>query len=194
MHCYRADDMSNMLDVAEEFGFKIAAFHHGVEAYKIADRLAEGGVCGALWAELVGLQDGGLRRHPGEPRDGRLSRGRLRHGALGFLRRHSASESGVGQVEWRMRVASVLVIAPERAIRWLTANAAEALGLSDRIGTLAAGMNADVVVWNRDPFSVYSLAGAGVHRRRLGSSTDRSRAPPARSDFMLGQDANEELR
>lgn len=51
VHCYRADEMAVMLDLAEEFDFRITAFHHGVEAYKLADRLAAEGVCGALWAD-----------------------------------------------------------------------------------------------------------------------------------------------
>ncbi|MFL6738493.1 MAG: amidohydrolase, partial [Sphingomicrobium sp.] len=51
IHCYRADEMATMLDLAKEFGFHIAAFHHGVEAYKIADKLAAAGTCGALWAD-----------------------------------------------------------------------------------------------------------------------------------------------
>src|SRR5699024_1775296 len=55
IHCYRADEMTTMLDLAKEFGFKVAAFHHGVEAYKIADRLAKEGVCGALWADWWGF-------------------------------------------------------------------------------------------------------------------------------------------
>ena len=55
-HCYRADEMATMLDVAQEFGFRISAFHHGVEAYKLADRLAEEGVCGALWADWWGFK------------------------------------------------------------------------------------------------------------------------------------------
>ena len=38
MHCYRADEMMTILDMADEFGYKVTAFHHGVEAYKIADR------------------------------------------------------------------------------------------------------------------------------------------------------------
>ena len=56
IHCYRADEMATMLDLAKEFGFKVAAFHHGVEAYKIADRLAAEGVCGALWADWWGFK------------------------------------------------------------------------------------------------------------------------------------------
>src|SRR5690606_3452286 len=56
IHCYRADEMATMLDLADEFGFKVAAFHHGVEAYKIADLLAEKGVCAALWADWWGFK------------------------------------------------------------------------------------------------------------------------------------------
>ena len=56
IHCYRSDEMATMLDVADEFGFKIAAFHHAVEAYKLADRLAERGVCAAMWADWWGFK------------------------------------------------------------------------------------------------------------------------------------------
>ena len=70
MHCYRADEMLTILDMADEFNYKVGAFHHGVEAYKIADKLAERGVCGALWADWWGFKMEGLRRHPGKPRTG----------------------------------------------------------------------------------------------------------------------------
>jgi len=56
MHCYRADEMLTILDMAEEFGYRVSAFHHGVEAYKIADELAAAGVCGALWADWWGFK------------------------------------------------------------------------------------------------------------------------------------------
>jgi imidazolonepropionase-like amidohydrolase len=74
IHCYRADEMAVMLDLAKEFGFRISAFHHGVEAYKIADRLAAGRRLRRALGRLVGLQDGSLRRHPGEHRPGRPRR------------------------------------------------------------------------------------------------------------------------
>jgi imidazolonepropionase-like amidohydrolase len=51
-----------------------------------------------------------------------------------------------------------LKITPEHAIRWLTANAAKALGVAEQVGTLEAGKQADVVVWNGNPFSVYAKA------------------------------------
>jgi len=55
-HCYRADEMAWMLDVAREYGFKITAFHHAVESYKIADLLAAEGVCAAMWADWWGFK------------------------------------------------------------------------------------------------------------------------------------------
>ncbi|HEV2286069.1 MAG TPA: hypothetical protein VGR80_08510, partial [Steroidobacteraceae bacterium] len=56
MHCYRSDQMATMIDVADEFGFKIAAFHHAVEAYKISALLAERDVCAAMWADWWGFK------------------------------------------------------------------------------------------------------------------------------------------
>ncbi len=192
VHCYRADDMSHMLDVAEEFGFKIAAFHHGVEAYKIADRLAERGVCGALWADWWGFK---MEAYDGIQENLAM----VDYPAGGCAITHSDSAEGIQRLNQESAKSMAharqlgLNITPEHAIRWLTSNPARALGLSDRIGTLASGMNADVVIWNRDPFSVYALADQvfidGIEQ------FDRSQPrAPARSDFMLGQGANEELR
>ena len=53
IHCYRADEMATMLDLAQEFGFKVSAFHHGVEAYKLAGRLAQEGVPQSMLYEDV---------------------------------------------------------------------------------------------------------------------------------------------
>jgi imidazolonepropionase-like amidohydrolase len=51
-----------------------------------------------------------------------------------------------------------LDVSRDEALRWITANPAWALGISDRTGTLEVGKNADLVLWSGDPFSVYSLA------------------------------------
>ena len=53
-HCYRADEMAQMIDISKEFGYHIAAFHHAVEAYKIADLLADNHICVATWANWWG--------------------------------------------------------------------------------------------------------------------------------------------
>src|SRR5439155_542345 len=55
-HCYRADEMQDMLDVAAEFGFHIRAFHHAVEAYKVRDLLAREGIGVATWADWWGAK------------------------------------------------------------------------------------------------------------------------------------------
>ncbi len=56
MHCYRASDMSAMMGVAQEFGFKIAAFHHATEAYKIPAELKQAGTCVAVWSDWWGFK------------------------------------------------------------------------------------------------------------------------------------------
>ena len=55
-HCYRADEMAVMIEIAKEFGYKISAFHHAVESYKIADLLADEGICSAMWADWWGFK------------------------------------------------------------------------------------------------------------------------------------------
>jgi len=55
-HCYQADEMMQMIDISKEFGYKIRSFHHGVEAYKIADVLAREGISGSLWSDWGGFK------------------------------------------------------------------------------------------------------------------------------------------
>ena len=191
-HCYRADEMAIMLDLAKEFGFKVAAFHHGVEAYKIADRLAAEGTCGALWADWWGFKM--------ESFDG------IQENLLMVDRAPGGcaivhSDSGEGIQRLNQEAAKVMAnarrigieITPEHAMRWLTLNAAKSMGIDKVTGSLTAGKNADVVVWNGNPFSSYALAeqvyvdGARVYDRH-----DRGRQPV--SDFMLGQDGQGGVR
>lgn len=185
-HCYRADEMAVMLDLAKEFGFKITAFHHGVEAYKLADRLAAEGVCGALWADWWGFK---MEAFDGIQENIAL----VDRPANSCAIVHSDSDEGIqrlnqeaAKVIANARRAGMGEIAPERAIRWLTSNAAKALGIADRTGTLEAGKMADVVVWNRNPFSSYAQAEqVYIDGARIYDRNDPARQP--KSDFMLGQ-------
>ena len=59
-HCYQADEMLVMIDIAKEFGYSIRSFHHGVEAYKIADVLAREGISASLWSDWGGFKMEGL--------------------------------------------------------------------------------------------------------------------------------------
>ncbi len=187
IHCYRADEMTTMLDLAKEFGFKVAAFHHGVEAYKLADRLAQDGVCGALWADWWGFK---MEAFDGIQENIAI----VDRPANSCAIVHSDSDEGIqrlnqeaAKVMANARRAGMGEIPPERAIRWVTSNAAKSLGIAERTGTLEAGKMADVVVWNQNPFSVYAKAEqVYIDGARIYDRNDRSRQPV--SDFMLGQE------
>jgi imidazolonepropionase-like amidohydrolase len=185
IHCYRSDEMAIMLDMAREFGFKIAAFHHAIEAYKIADVLAENEVCAAEWADWWGSK---MELYDGIQEDVALTD--LPKGGCAIV--HSDSEEGIQRLNQEAAKAMTrgvragLDIPPERAIRWVTSNAARALGILDQTGTLEAGKMADVVIWNGDPLSVYALADrVFIDGVEVFDRANPSRQP--RSDFLLGQ-------
>ena len=187
IHCYRADEMATMLDLAKEFGFKVAAFHHGVEAYKLADRLAQENVCGALWADWWGFK---MEAFDGIQENIAL----VDRPANGCAIVHSDSDEGIQRLNQEAAKVMAngqrtgLAIPPERAIRWLTLNPAKSMGIDAMTGTLEAGKMADVVVWNQNPFSVYAHAEqVYVDGARVYDRNDRTRQPT--SDFMLGQGA-----
>jgi len=183
-HCYRADEMATMIDVSKEFGFHIAAFHHAVESYKIADLLAENHICGALWADWWGFK---MEAFDGIQENIAIV-DRVRDGCAIV---HSDSAEGIQRLNQEAGKAMArgnrmgYAITPERALRWLTQNPAQAMGIAAQTGTLKSGKMADVVIWNRDPFSVYALADQVFIDGAL--VLDRSRPnPKPRSDFMLG--------
>jgi imidazolonepropionase-like amidohydrolase len=189
MHCYRSDEMTTMLDVADEFGFKIVAFHHAVEAYKIADRLADKGVCAAMWADWWGFK---MEAYDGIQEN--LPMVDFPDHSCAIV--HSDSGDGVQRLNQEAAKAMAhgaragFAVSPERAIRWLTYNPAKSLGLEDRIGTLQTGKAADVVIWNGNPFSVYALA----EQVFIDGAPKFDRAHPAvkpRSDFLLGASSTE---
>jgi imidazolonepropionase-like amidohydrolase len=186
MHCYRADEMAIMMDVAKEFHYKIAAFHHAVEAYKIVPLLKDNSVCAAVWADWWGYKveaydavranaafidagGGCVMLHSDAPISGE------------HLPLDAALAIGAGEL-------AGVNISEEHALAWLTINPARSLHLDDQIGSLEPGKNADVVLWSGDPFSVYSrtelvlIDGAVVYDRN-------DQTKQAVSDFEVGQPA-----
>jgi imidazolonepropionase-like amidohydrolase len=153
-HCYRADEMAQMIDISREFGYRIRSFHHGVEAYKIADLLAKEGISASIWADW-----GSFKMEALDAVKGNLAL--VDHaGARTIV--HSDDPSGSQRLNQEAAKAMAagaeigIPVSHEQAIKWLTINPAWALGLDDRIGSLETGKNADVVLWTGDPFSVYS--------------------------------------
>ena len=185
MHCYRADEMVNVLDMAKEFDFDITSFHHAVEAYKVADYLADNGVCAAVWADWWGFKL--------EAYDGILENAALIHdqpGGCAII--HSDSEIGIQRLNQDAaramaagRRAGVPVFEKD-AIAWITLNPAIAMGIDEETGSLEEGKMADLVIWNRNPFSVY----AQTERVFVDGALLFDRQNPLlspRTDFELGQ-------
>jgi imidazolonepropionase-like amidohydrolase len=186
MHCYRSDDMATMLDIAHEFRFKLTAFHHATEAFKIIPLLKDNGVCVMTWG---GPDWGGFKM---EAYDHTALEVSMLHKAGVCVAVTSDSASTVQHLNLdaaRSMLAgnrAGLHLTFEDAIQWITINPAKAMGVDREVGTLEVGKMADVVIWNRDPFSVYAYAeevlvdGVEVYRRG-----DPSYDRPA--DFELGQ-------
>ncbi|HEU4632123.1 MAG TPA: amidohydrolase [Gemmatimonadaceae bacterium] len=155
-HCYRADEMAQMIDIAQEFGYEIRSFHHAVEAYKIADLLARDSIAASVWADW-----GAFKMEALDAVTGNLPL-LYKAGAITIV--HSDDPSGSQRLnqEAAKGIAAGhrlgIDIPEEEAIKWLTINPAWALDLDDRIGSLEPGKNADVVLWSGDLFSVYTRA------------------------------------
>ena len=188
MHCYRADEMSLMLELAASYGFSIRSFHHAVEAYKIADRLAANDTAVSIWADWWGFKM--------EAYDGIRENAALVTKAGGRAIIHSDSANGIqrlnqeaGKALFAGRRAGV-EISDEQALQWLTLNPAWALGVDDQTGSLEPGKDADIVVWSGDPFSVYSQATLVFIDGKL--VYDREGHDRDLSDFDLG--LRDELR
>lgn len=185
MHCYRADEMMTILDMADEFGYKLGTFHHGVEAYKIADELAANGVCGALWADWWGFK---MEAYDGIQENVALVD--RPEGSCSIV--HSDSDEGIQRLNQEAAKAMArgnavgMNIAPERAIRWITSNPAKSLGIDAKTGTLATGKMADVVIWNQNPFSVYAKAEQVFIDGAMIFDRNNPELQPV-TDFELGQ-------
>jgi imidazolonepropionase-like amidohydrolase len=186
MHCYRADEMLLILDMAQEYGYQVSAFHHGVETYKIAQQLADAGVCAAIWSDWWGFK---MEAYDGIQENIALTD--LPEGSCVIV--HSDSDELIQRLNIEAAKAMTrgqrlgLDIPPERAVRWITANPARALGVLDQTGTLEPGKMADIVLWNGDPFSIYAL----VDRVYVDGAPVYDRFDPALqpvSDFELGQE------
>jgi imidazolonepropionase-like amidohydrolase len=184
-HCYRADEMAQMLDLAREFGFKIRSFHHAVESYKIADLLAKNDVAVSVWADWWGFKE--------EAMDGIQQNAALNQQAGGRPIIHSDDPGGIQRLNQEAAKAmdagirSGIPITRDQALRWITANPAWALGLDSMVGTLEPGKMADVVVWSADPFSVYAKA-VQVYNDGWLVYDRNDPAHQPRTDFELGQE------
>ena len=185
-HCYRADDMSAFMDMAQEFNFNIKSFHHALEAYKIKDRLAREGISISTWADWWGFK---MEAYDGIPQNIAMLQ---KAGVRAIV--HSDSADDIRRLNQEAQKAATagakkgLHFSENEILRWITYNPAWALGIEALTGTLEVGKYADITVWDGNPFSVYTKVS---HVFILGHHVFDASKPPRLSDFELGNSAYE---
>jgi len=183
-HCYRADEMALVLDMAKEFGYKVSTFHHAVESYKIADLLRDNGVCSAVWADWWGFK---MEAYDAIPENAAIL-----HNTGACVVIHSDDENQIQRLNQEAAKAQAdgrrmgINISDAEVIKWLTYNPAKALGISDKTGSLKPGKMADLVLWNGNPLSVYTRPDKVWIDGALMFDASNPKIRPV-SDFELGQ-------
>ncbi|MBX9460171.1 MAG: amidohydrolase family protein [Brevundimonas sp.] len=184
-HCYRADEMAQMIDLSKEFGFRITAFHHAIEAYKVAPLLAREGICADMWTGWWGFKMEALDAVEANAAlvDAPQGSCAVIHSDDAELTQRLNQEAAAALAAGR-RIG--MDIPEERAIGWITLNPARSLGIADQTGSLEAGKRADVVIWSASPFSVYARADQVFIDGGLAFDRFNPAYQPV-SDFELGQ-------
>ncbi len=183
-HCYRADEMMQVIDMSKEFGYKVSTFHHAVESYKIADVLAKEGICSAMWADWWGFKM--------EAYDAINENIALMHNAGACAIVHSDDANGIQRLYQAAAKALAagrrmgMTIKDEVAWTWLSYNPAKAIGVADKTGSLKPGKMADIVLWNGNPLSVYTRPDKVWIDGALMADASNPKLRPV-SDFELGQ-------
>ncbi|MGV3614897.1 MAG: amidohydrolase family protein [Fimbriimonas sp.] len=148
-HSYRADEILMMVRLSQEFGFKIGAMQHALESYKLAPELAKAGVPASIfmddWAGKLELYDG-------NPYAASIL---TRAGALASVNTDGTSGTTAIALDGAkaMRFGG---LSEEQALRLVTINPAKQLGIDHRTGSIEVGKDADLVIWDGHPLSVYS--------------------------------------
>ena len=150
IHCYRADELLTEMAMAREFGYKVRAFHHALEAYKVADKIAAEGVAIATFADWWGYKQEAWDAIPWNAvmsmRKG--VRVAIKSDSDDFARRLNQEAAKT------MRYGGAT---EEEALKMITLNAAWIIGVDDRVGSIDVGKDADLVIWDGYPLSSYGV-------------------------------------
>jgi imidazolonepropionase-like amidohydrolase len=148
-HCYRADEILMLLNLADEFGFKIRTLQHALEGYKVAPEIARHGAAASIFIDNWGYK---MEAYDAIPY------------AAVILARAGVSVSINSDSDERARRLNIEAakamkygdLTEEEALRMITLNPAQQLGIEARVGSIDVGKDADLAIWNGHPFSVYS--------------------------------------
>ena len=151
IHCYRADEFLTEEAIAKEYGYKIRAFHHALEMYKVGDKIAPTGTAIATFADWWGFKDEAWDAIPWNAvmsmREG--IRVALKSDSNDYVRRLN-QEAG--------KMVHYGGATEDEALRMITLNPAWIMGIDDKVGSIDTGKDGDLVIWNMDPLSTYARA------------------------------------
>jgi imidazolonepropionase-like amidohydrolase len=154
IHCYRADEFLTEMAIAKEFGYKIRAFHHALEAYKVADKIAANGAAIATWPDWWGFK---YEAWDGIPWNAAIS---LNKGVRVALK--SDSEDVTRRLNQEAGKIIHYDVSEEDALKMITLNPAWIIGVEDRVGSLDVGKDADITIWNSYPLSSAALVDKAI--------------------------------
>jgi imidazolonepropionase-like amidohydrolase len=150
IHCYRADEFLTEIAMAHEFGYKIRAFHHALEAYKVPEKLAAENIGIATFADWWGYKQ---EAWDAIPWNAVMS---MRKGVRVAIK--SDSEDYTRRLNQEaaktMRYGGAT---EEEALKMITLNAAWIVGVDDRVGSIDVGKDGDLVIWDGYPLSSYGI-------------------------------------
>ncbi|MEP6850931.1 MAG: amidohydrolase [Acidobacteriota bacterium] len=148
-HGYRSDEHLNLMLLADEFGFRVATLQHGLEAYKIAPEIAKHGTGVSIFAEYWGYK---LEAYDAIPYNAYIL---WKNGVIVSI--NSDDDGRIRRLnEEAAKVMKYGGVPEEDALRMVTLNPAKQLGIDKRTGSIDVGKDADLVIWNGHPFSIYS--------------------------------------
>jgi imidazolonepropionase-like amidohydrolase len=138
-----------LINLADEFGFKIKTFQHVLEGYKVAKEIAAHGAGASIFADSWGYK---IEAYDAIPYNAAIM---TRAGVVVSMN----SDSDERARRLNLEAAKAMHwgdLTEEQALRLITINPAIQLGIQDRVGSLEVGKDADIAIWNGHPFSVYS--------------------------------------
>ena len=145
-HAYRADEMLMLMRVADEFGFKVRTFQHGLECYKIASEIARHGAGVGTFIDWWAFKMETIDAIPGNPAI------LARHGVRVAV--NSDSDELARRLYWdAAKAVKYGGVTEEEALRMLTLNPAWQLGVDRLVGSLEAGKQADIAIFSGHPLS-----------------------------------------
>ncbi|HEX6791954.1 MAG TPA: amidohydrolase family protein, partial [Candidatus Krumholzibacteria bacterium] len=149
-HCYRADEILQLMRTAEDFGWHVATLQHVLEGYKVADEIAAHGAGASTFSDWWGYKMEAFEAIP-------------YNAALMTERGVTVSINSDSDEEMRHlnQEAAKCVkwggMEPVSALRMVTLNPAKQLRIDKWVGSIEVGKDADLVLYDGDPLAIHSI-------------------------------------